>query len=191
MSDKKVVGFGLTGSFCTLSAAINQMQIMADTGYSIVPIVSYSVSTMDTRFGKSSEFIDRIEDICKRKVIRTIQEAEPIGPSGMLDIMVVMPCTGNTLAKLCYGITDTPVTMACKAHMRNNRPLLLSVATNDGLSSNFKNIGNLMNMKNIYFVPLRQDDSIKKPQSIVSDPAMLIASVEAALKGERLQPQLY
>ena len=187
----KVIGFGLTGSFCTLSEVIGQLEQLALTGCRIIPVVSYSVATMDTRFGRSAEFLERIETICGRPPIRSIPEAEPIGPKKLLDLMVVAPCTGNTMAKLYNGITDTPVTMACKSHLRNGRPLLIAPATNDGLSINARNIGGLMSIKNVYFVPFGQDDCHKKPTSLIADFEMIIPSREKAFAGERAQPQLF
>ncbi|OQB24555.1 MAG: Dipicolinate synthase subunit B [Firmicutes bacterium ADurb.Bin182] len=190
MFEGKVIGFALTGSFCTLESAIDRMEQLAKNGCKIIPVVSYSVASTDTRFGKASDFIDRIERICKCTALKTIVDVEPIGPKKLLDILVVMPCTGNTMAKLYCGITDTPVTMACKAHLRNGRPLLIAPATNDGLSMNAKNIGGLMNIKNIFFVPFGQDDCHKKPNSITADPDMLIPAIEKALSSECFQPQL-
>lgn len=190
MLEDKVIGFALTGSYCTLSSAIDQMENLSKTGCNIIPIVSYSVAETDTRFGKARDFIDRIENICGREVLRTIVDVEPIGPKKLLDILVVMPCTGNTMAKLYNGITDTSVTMACKAHLRNGRPLLISPATNDGLSMNAKTIGGLLNIKNIYLMPFGQDDCHKKPTSLIANMDLLIPAIEKALDGERMQPQL-
>ncbi|MEG1151735.1 MAG: dipicolinate synthase subunit B [Oscillospiraceae bacterium] len=189
--ENKVIGFGLTGSFCTLKESINQMEKLKETGCEIIPIVSYAVENYDTRFGKAKEFIERIEQICGRPVIDTIPDAEPIGPRKLLDIMVVMPCTGNTMAKLYNGITDTPVTLACKAHLRNDRPLLIAPATNDGLSMNARNISGLLNIKNIYFVPFGQDDCTKKETSLIANMELLIPSLELALDGKKLQPQIF
>ena len=187
----KTIGFGLTGSFCTLREAIDEMEKLAATGCEILPVISPSVTLTDTRFGKASDFIDRIEGICGKRVITNIRDAEPIGPQKLTDVMVVMPCTGNTLAKLYNGITDTAVTMACKAHLRNDRPLVLAIATNDGLSMNMRNIGGLMNLKNVYFVPFRQDDCVKKETSLVADFTKLIPSIERALEGKKTQPQIF
>jgi dipicolinate synthase subunit B len=186
----KRIGFGLTGSFCTLEKSLVQMEKLASLGAEIFPVLSYIVSSFDTRFGTVQYFKSRIEAIAGRNCITTIVEAEPIGPQRMLDIMAVLPCTGNTLAKLANGITDTPVTMAVKAHLRNNKPVLLGIATNDGLGANGKNIGLLQNMQNIYFVPYRQDDPGNKHNSLVCIFDMFIPSIEAALKGIQLQPIL-
>lgn len=190
MFSGKTIGFGLCGSFCTLNDAIDQLEALSKTGCRILPVVSHAVATTDTRFGEARQFISRIEEICGARVINTIAGAEPIGPRKLLDLMVVMPCTGNTLAKLNCGITDTPVTMACKSHLRNARPLLLSVATNDGLAINAENIGALMSRRNVYFVPMRQDDAAGKPTSIIADMSALLPAAQAALMGSSLQPQL-
>lgn len=186
----KKIGFGLTGSFCTLQNALTQMEKLVLLGADILPVVSYAVKTTDTRFGTARYFLDQIKAITGKKCIDTIVDAEPIGPSIKLDLMVVMPCTGNTLAKLANGITDTPVTMACKAHLRNNRPVLLGIATNDALGANAKNIGLLHNTKNIFFVPYRQDDPEKKYNSLVCCIDLLIPAVEAALEGKQIEPVL-
>lgn len=191
MLENKTIGYGFTGSFCTMRESIRAMRELALTGCRIIPVLSYSVSTMDTRFGTAKEFRDEIEEICGAKAITTIPEAEPIGPKKLLDLMIVMPCTGNTLAKLNNGITDTPVLMACKSHLRNLRPLLLAPATNDGLSQSAKNIGGLMSVRNVYFVPFGQDDAENKPTSIIADMTKLVPAAEAALEGKRLQPQLF
>jgi dipicolinate synthase subunit B len=190
MLENMVIGFALTGSFCTLDAAIEQMERLSKTGCKIIPIVSYSVAETDTRFGKAADFIKRIENICGREVLRTIPDVEPIGPKKLLDLLVVMPCTGNTMAKLYNGITDTPVVMACKAHLRNGRPLLIAPATNDGMSMNARTIGGLMNIRNVLFVPFGQDDCYRKPTSIIANMDLLIPSIEKALEGEKMQPQL-
>lgn len=186
----KKIGFGLTGSFCTLQNALAQMEKLVLLGADVLPVVSYMVKSTDTRFGTSKYFIDQIKAITGKDCIDSIVDAEPIGPSIKLDLMVVLPCTGNTLAKLANGITDTPVTMACKAHLRNNRPVLLGIATNDGLGANAKNIGLLHNTKNIYFVPYRQDDPEKKYNSLVCRMDLFIPAVEAALEGKQIEPVL-
>jgi dipicolinate synthase subunit B len=186
----KRVGFGLTGSFCTLDKSIEQMEKLAGLGADIIPIISGIVETSDTRFGKAEYFRKRIEDITGKKCITTIVDAEPIGPRNLLDIMAVMPCTGNTLAKLANGITDTSVTMAVKAQLRNRKPVLLGIATNDGLGANAKNIGLLHNTGNIFFVPYRQDDPHKKTNSLICLMDLFIPALEAALNGIQLQPVL-
>lgn len=162
------IGYGLTGSFCTFDKAIYQMELLSKD-YEIIPIMSFNASQLDTRFGKASEHIKKIEEITGKKVIKTIEGAEPIGPKNMTDIMLIAPCTGNTLAKLNLGITDTPIAMAVKSHLRNNRPVVIAVSTNDALSASAKNIGALQNTKNYYFVPYSQDNYKQKPTSIVAN----------------------
>jgi len=184
------IGFGLTGSFCTLQNALVQMEKLVLLGAEIIPVVSYTVKSTDTRYGTAQYFLEQIKAITGKECIDSIVDAEPIGPSKKLDLMVVMPCTGNTLAKLANGITDTPVTMACKAHLRNNRPVLLGIATNDGLGANAKNIGLLLNTKNIFFVPFRQDDPENKHNSLVCRMDLFIPAVEAALEGRQVEPVL-
>lgn len=186
----KKIGFGLTGSFCTLEKSLEQMERLAFFGAEIVPILSHIVESCDTRFGTAQYFRNRIEIITGKKCITTIVAAEPIGPNNTLDLMTVLPCTGNTLAKIANGITDTSVTMAVKAQLRNNKPVLLGIATNDGLGANAKNIGLLQNVKNIYFVPYRQDAPTKKINSLICAMELFIPSVEAALDGIQLQPVL-
>lgn len=182
------LGFAMCGSFCTFNTVIEQFEKIANLEYDIYPIMSEISATTDTRFGKSRDFMSRLEQSSGRKVIKTIPEAEPIGPKKLLDILVVAPCTGNTLSKLANSITDTTVTMAVKAHLRNNRPVVIAVSTNDALSGSAKNIGTLMNLKNIYFVPMRQDDCEKKPTSLVADFELILPTIEKALKNEQIQP---
>ena len=187
---KAVLGFAMCGSFCTFDKAIQQMRILRDAGYEIVPVMSETACSTDTRFGRASDFLWEIEDITGRPAIQTITGAEPIGPKKMVDLMVVAPCTGNTLAKLANGITDTCATMAIKSNLRVQRPVLLHIATNDALAASAQNIGHLLNVKHIYFTPFRQDDSEKKPSSVVADFSLLPKAVEAALDGRQLQPIL-
>lgn len=182
------LGFAMCGSFCTFSKVVPQIAVMKDLGYDVYPIMSEFSYATDTRFGKAADFVKRIEEICGREVIHTIVGAEPIGPKALLDILVVAPCTGNTLGKLSSGVTDTCVTMAVKAHLRNCRPVVLAVSTNDALGAAAKNIGLLLNQKNLYFVPMGQDDSMKKPQSVVADFTQIPQAVECALSGIQLQP---
>lgn len=186
----KTVGFAMCGSFCTLSKAIAQIANLRKLNYEVIPIMSEIVYSTDTRFGTASDFIKKTEELCERSVIHTINGAEPIGPHRMFDILIISPCTGNTLGKLANGITDTAVTMAAKSHLRNGRPLVICVSTNDGLGSAAKNIGQLMNYRNIYFVPLRQDDSDGKPRSLVADFTRIPECIEKALKGIQCQPML-
>lgn len=184
----KTVGFAMCGSFCTFNKALEQMKLLKDLGFSILPIMSFNAYTTDTRFGKSSDITKSVEEIAENSIIHTISSAEPIGPKEMCDILLIAPCTGNTLGKLAAGITDTPVTMAAKSHLRIHRPLLLSIATNDGLGASAQNIGKLMNTKNIFFVPFSQDDPIKKPNSLVADFSLIPKALEKALEKSQLQP---
>lgn len=182
------IGFALCGSFCTFKKAISQMKNLVEKGYDILPVMSYNASSTDTRFGKAKDFVKEIEEISGKKIVDSITSAEPIGPKKMCDLLVVCPCTGNTLAKLACGITDTPVTMAVKSHLRIGRPVLLCVATNDALSSSAQNIGKLLNTRNIYFVPMSQDDPLDKPNSLVAHFDLLEDCVQKALKYKQLQP---
>lgn len=184
------VGYALTGSFCTFEKTLAEMRRLRADGYDVIPIMSYNAYNLDTRFGKADYFKKEIAEICGRDIIATITAAEPIGPKGLTDIMVVLPCTGNTLAKLANGIYDTPVTLAVKSHLRNQRPVVIGVSSNDSLSGAAKNIGTLLNNKHYYFVPMRQDDPEKKPFSVVCDFTLLKDTVEAALHGKQLQPML-
>ncbi|MDO4566506.1 MAG: dipicolinate synthase subunit B, partial [Oscillospiraceae bacterium] len=169
------VGFALCGSFCTFEKAFAAIEELAAAGARLTPIMSYFAANTDTRFGRAAEVRARLENICGRGVIRTIEGAEPIGPKRLLDLMIVAPCTGNTLAKLANGIADTPVTMAVKSHLRNGGPVLIAVSTNDALGAAARNIGELMARKNIYFVPMRQDAPFEKPSSVVADFSRLAA----------------
>ena len=184
-----MIGFAACGSFCTLSRAISQMEQLARE-HTLVPIVSPAVATTDTRFGKAADLLALMESISGRKPITTIAEAEPLGPALPLEALIIAPCTGNTLAKMASGITDTSVTMAAKAHLRNGRPLIIALASNDALSANLRNIGTLLERKNIYFVPLGQDDPIAKPHSMVCDFSRIPETLSAALIGRQLQPIL-
>ena len=159
-------------------------------GYDIVPIMSANTYSTDTRFGTAESFRERVENICSRPVLHTLAEVEPFGPKKLLDLLVVAPCTGNTLAKIANGVSDSAVSLAVKAHLRNERPVLIAISSNDALSGNAKNLGSLMNTRHIYFVPFGQDDAIKKPTSLVAKTEMIPAAVEAALKGEQIQPLL-
>lgn len=182
------VGIAITGSFCTFDKITTAIQELVEDGAHVIPIFSEHAQTLDTRFGQADEFVKQIEKITGHDAIRTIAEAEPIGPKAYLDVLVIAPCTGNTMAKLCNGITDTPVLMAAKAHLRNEKPLVISMSTNDALGMNLKNIGMLMNMKNIYFVPFGQDNHVKKPNSMIAHVELLGETIEEALEGRQLQP---
>ena len=185
---KETVGFALCGSFCTFKKVIPQMKKLVDEGYKVIPIMSHTAYNTDTRFGKAKDFNDEIEKICKEEIIHTITGAEPIGPKELLDVLVIAPCTGNTLGKLANGISDTSVTLATKAHLRNQRPVIIAVSTNDALGASAKNIGLLMNSKNICFVPMEQDDYINKPNSIVADFKYIPDTVREVL-ATKSQPQ--
>jgi dipicolinate synthase subunit B len=182
------VGFALCGSYCTFENAISALEDVCGDYRDVTPIMSENAYATDTRFGRAADFNEQIEKITGKKIIKTIEEAEPIGPKALLDILVIAPCTGNTLAKIANGVTDTSVTMAAKAHLRNSRPLLIAVSTNDGLSGNAANIGALLNRKNVYFVPFYQDDPKKKPTSLMADLCILSEAIDAALEGRQLQP---
>lgn len=184
------IGFALTGSFCTFKKAIPKMKELIKKGADILPIMSYNSYKLDTKFGKAVEFIKEIEIITGKKIIHTIQDAEPIGPKKLTDVMVIAPCSGNTMAKLALDIIDTPVTMAAKSHLRNDRPLVIAPSTNNGLSGNAENIGKLLNRKNYYFVPFRQDNPITKPRSIVFEEEYLIKTIEYASEGTQISPIL-
>ena len=184
------IGFALCGSFCTHEKALAALAATRDRFGSVIPILSEASAGTDTRFGTAAALRARVEELCARPAIDSITGAEPIGPKGLLDALVVCPCTGNTLGKLAAGIADGPVTMAVKSHLRNGRPVVLAVSTNDGLASSAKAIGSLLNKKNVYFVPFRQDDPAGKPTSLMADFALVPAAVEAALEGRQLQPLL-
>ena len=183
------IGFALCGSFCTFSQVLPVLERITNR-YQVVPILSEAAATTDTRFGTHEAHLERIIQATGREPIRTIAQAEPIGPKKLLDALVVAPCTGNTLAKLANGITDSVVTMACKAHLRNGGPLVLALATNDGLSANAQNIGQLLVRRNIYFVPFGQDDPTNKQTSLVADFEQVEATLALALSGEQIQPIL-
>ena len=184
----KKIGFAMTGSFCTFSKTIEELKKIVKTGAKVIPIMSYNSYNLDTRFGKASDFINEIESITGEKIIHTIQEAEPIGPKKITDIMVIAPATGNTIAKLANGIIDGPVTMATKSHLRNNNPVVIAISTNDALSGSSENIGKLLNRKHYYFVPFRQDNPITKPRSLVYDFNYLQKTIEYALENEQIEP---
>lgn len=188
--NKIKIGFALTGSFCTFSKTIPKMKELVEQGAELIPIMSYNAYNLDTKFGKAQDFIEEIEDITGKEIIHTIQGAEPIGPKKMTDIMVIAPCSGNTMAKLACDIIDTPAVMAAKSHLRNNRPLVIAASTNNGLSGNAENIGKLLNRKDYYFVPFKQDNPITKPRSIVFEFEYLIRTIKAALDGEQISPIL-
>lgn len=183
------IGFALCGSFCTYSKIFPIMEALAKE-HTVIPIFSQNSCTVDSRFGTAQEHIRRAERICGRPVLHTISEVEPIGPKKLLDILVIAPCTGNTLAKLAHSIADTPVTMAAKSHLRNGLPVLVGISTNDGLAGAAENIGKLLGRKNYYFVPFGQDDPIGKPTSIVADYGQIPQAIAGAINGVQLQPVL-
>jgi len=187
LKDRKI-GIAFTGSFCTYDKAFDELKKLVGAGADVQTIFSDASQRVDTRFGKAEDFMKKAEEITNNSPILTIETAEPIGPKSLLDILVLLPCTGNTLAKLANGITDTPVLMAAKAHLRNEKPLLISISTNDALGVNMKNIGLLLNAKNIYFIPFGQDDSVKKPNSMIAHTEYLIPSIKAALNHKQYQP---
>ncbi len=182
-----MIGYGICGSYCTHARTLKVLEALAKK-YDLLPIFSYNVLTTDTRFGRAEDMIEKTQTLCKRKGIKTITEAEPLGPKEPMDAMIIAPCTGNTLAKLACGITDTPVTMAAKAHLRTGRPLLIALATNDAMSGNLKNIATMMEKKNVFFLPMVQDDPVSKPFSLVADFSRMEEGLAAAMKGENLRP---
>lgn len=189
MENKKRLGLALCGSYCTYEKLFQAAEKLAET-YDLIPIMSENAAETDTRFGAATEHIKHLMLLSGHKVVTTIAEAEPLGPKTPLDALLIAPCTGNTLAKLSHGITDTAVTMAAKAHLRNGRPVIVALSTNDGLSGSAENIARLLNRKHFYFVPFRQDDPIKKPRSLQADFSLLEETVRAALQGRQLQPIL-
>ena len=190
MNEHLTLGFAMCGSFCTFDAVLTQLEAMRAEFPKIIPIMSTVSYETDTRFGTAADFRARLESACGQPVIHTIAQAEPIGPKKLLDVLVIAPCTGNTLAKLASGIADTPVTLAAKAHLRNERPIVIAVSTNDALAGNAENIGKLLARGHYFFVPMRQDNAIKKPRSVVADFTRLPETIRAALNGEQIQPIL-
>jgi len=188
--ENKTIGVAFTGSFCTYEKALDALEALTRENASVLPIFSYNAAGLDSRFGKASYFLEKATQLTGQEPILTIPDAEPIGPKKLLDLLIILPCTGNTLAKLANGITDTPVLMAAKAHLRNERPLLLAISTNDALGMNMKNIGILLNAKHIYFVPFGQDSPQNKPNSMIARTKALIPAAEAALEGRQYQPIL-
>ncbi len=183
-----MIGYAICGSFCTHDKSLKILEKLKEKYHNVLPIISENASSTDTRFGTHTDLITKVTNICRIEPILTIKDAEPLGPKIKLDLLIIAPCTGNTLAKLANGITDTSVTMAAKAHMRNSRPLLISLASNDGMSANLSNIGKLMNKKSVFFVPMLQDDVIKKPYSLVADFDLIEESTALALDGQQLRP---
>ena len=186
---KATLGFALCGSFCTYRAVIGVLPKLT-AEYDVIPIFSDAGYRIDSRFGPADAFVREVEELCGKKALHKLEDVEPLGPKKLLDLLIVAPCTGNTLGKLANGIADSPVTFACKAHLRNARPILLAVSTNDGLGASGENMARLCQRKHYYFVPYGQDDPFAKPQSLKADLALLPAAVDAALRGEQLQPVL-
>lgn len=184
----KKIGFALCGSFCTMDRVFDPLKQLIDNGADVYPIMSHNAYTIDTRFGNAEDFVKRLEDLTGHKVQTKIEETEPIGPKKLIDMLVVAPCTGNTLGKLANAITDTAVLMAMKATLRNCRPVVIAIATNDGLALNFKNFGTLMNTRNIYFVPFGQDNHISKKNSLVAKMDLIYDTVKEAMEGRQIQP---
>lgn len=190
LSDKNI-GIGITGSFCTFDKIIPQIVKLVEYGANVYPVLSNNAKSIDSRFGDAKDFMEIIFNITRNKLIATIEDAEPIGPNEMFDIFLIAPCTGNTMAKLSNGIIDTPVLMAAKSHLRINKPVVISISTNDALGMNFKNIANLYNTKNIYFVPFGQDNHKTKPNSMVAHIDKIIPTLEMALESKQIQPVIY
>ncbi|MDY3906081.1 MAG: dipicolinate synthase subunit B [Lawsonibacter sp.] len=188
--ENAAVGFAVCGSFCTHAKAMSALEQVRARWQNVVPIVSECTADTDTRFGKAHDLMREMERICDHRVISSVKAAEPIGPQKLLDLLIICPCTGNTLGKLAAGVTDTSVTMAAKAHLRNGRPLLIAPATNDGLSVSAASIGALLARKYIYFVPFGQDDPQNKPTSLMADFSLVAEAAQAALEGRQLQPLL-
>jgi dipicolinate synthase subunit B len=180
-----MIGFAMCGSFCSHNKAIAQLRALRERGYDIQPIMSENVYSTDTYFGTCESLKKTVRELCGREIIHTVVDSEPLGPKTPLEALIICPCTGNTLAKLANGITDTAVTMAAKAHLRSDRPLVIALASNDALSANLGNIGKLLNRKSVYFVPLSQDDPNKKPHSLVADFPLLLPTLEMATEGKQ------
>jgi len=188
--EKVRIGCAMTGSFCTFKRVFDVFEKLSEEGADLIPIMSYNAAGFDTRFYSAKAAVERFECITGKKVIASIPDAEPIGPKKLLDILVIAPCTGNTLAKLANGISDTPVTLAAKSHLRNGRPVVIAVSSNDALSQNAANIGTLMRSRNVYFVPFGQDDCHGKPDSLVANMEMIPQTVVEALKNGQIQPKI-
>lgn len=183
-----MIGYAFCGSFCTLEQSCKQLESLLALGYEVQPIMSETVYSTDTRFGNAASWRMRITTLCSRPIIHTISEAEPLGPKNPLELLIIAPCTGNTLAKLSAGITDSTVCMAAKAHLRTDRPLIIALASNDAMSANLKNIGTMLTRKSVYFIPMQQDDPLKKPHSLVAEFSYLPEAVEAVKSEKQLRP---
>ena len=185
------VGYCLTGSYCTFQKSLDALSDLIESGFDVYPMMSENAYHTDTRFGKADDFIQKIEQMTGKKVLAKISEVEPIGPKKYIDVMVLAPCTGNTLSKLANGITDTAATMAAKASLRNGIPVVIALATNDGLGQSAKSLGVMLPVKNVYFVPISQDDPVKKPTSLVCDFTKLKETVLSALEGKQNEPVIF
>lgn len=183
-----MIGYAICGSFCSFSASLTALERLVLSGEEIQPIMSERAYSTDTRFWLASEFVSRVQSICGREIIHSIADAEPLGPKRPLDALIISPCTGNTLAKLASGITDSAVTMAAKAHLRQDRPLLIALATNDGMSQNLANVAALLSRKAVYFLPMRQDDPVGKPHSLVADFSRIPDALAAMRENKQLRP---
>jgi dipicolinate synthase subunit B len=183
-----MIGYAMCGSFCTHERSFKVLKALVELGYEVQPILSECAYTTDTRFGKARELSERMEALCGREIIHTVESAEPLGPKKPLDALVIAPCTGNTLAKLAGGITDTSVTMAAKAHLRCDRTLLIALASNDAMSQNLGNIGKLITRRRVFFVPMKQDDPLGKPHSLVAELELIPEALSLALEGKEIRP---
>lgn len=183
-----MIGYAICGSFCNFENSFRQLENLVNSGNEVLPIMSYNAYSTDTRFGKAEDFIKRAEKLCGKKVIHTLKDAEPLGPKIRLECLCICPCTGNTLAKLSCGICDTPVTLAAKAHLRNERPMVIALASNDSLLGNAENFGRMLARRNVFFVPLQQDDATGKPRSLVCDFSMVEQTITEAKCGKQIQP---
>lgn len=190
MEASQTIGFAMCGSFCTFEPVFHGLEALKKRFPDIIPIQSETAFHTDTRFGRAADLTARLEQICGHSVLHTIDQVEPLGPKKLLDLLVIAPCTGNTIGKLAGGIADSAVSLACKAHLRNGRPVVLAVSTNDGLAGNAQNIGQLLNRRNFFFVPFGQDDAEKKPTSLVADMSRIAETVSLALQGKQIQPVL-
>lgn len=183
-----MIGYAFCGSFCSFSSSLAALERLVLSGEEIQPIFSERAYSTDTRFWLATEFVSRVQSLCQREIIHTVVDAEPLGPKRPLDALIISPCTGNTLAKLAHGITDSAVTMAAKAHLRQDRPLLIALASNDAMSQNLSNVGALLSRKSVFFVPMRQDDPEKKPHSLVADFSRIPEALTAMREGKQLRP---
>jgi len=183
-----MIGYAICGSFCSFSATLEALRGLVSEGYDVLPIMSERAYSTDTRFFTAQDFRERVEEICQRKIIHTVVAAEPLGPATPLDALVIAPCTGNTLAKMANGITDTAVTMAAKAHLRRDRPLLIALSSNDALAAGLANISRMITRRAVTFVPMRQDDPVRKPHSLVADLSLLSSALAAAMEARQLRP---